>query len=195
MPRDPFELAFLAGFGAYVIVRGVYEHRGVARATRERHLDGLERALLALVAVGCMLLPLLHLFTPWLVRFDYALPWPVRGLGLALLVGALWVFWCAHRDLGTQFSRTLELKQAHVLVTHGVYARVRHPMYLGIWLFSLAQALLLANAVAGPSGLAAFAPMYLLRVPREERMLRRAFGEVWTRYAAATPRLVPRLRR
>ena len=67
-------------------------------------------------------------------------------------------------DLGGNWSATLEIRERHSLVTHGVYRRVRHPMYAAHWLWGIAQALLIQNWIAGVGGLLFFAPLYLLRV-------------------------------
>jgi len=86
----------------------------------------------------------------------------------------------------------LEVRTGHELVTSGVYARVRHPMYAAIWAFSLAQWLLVSNWFAGPAAAACFAPLYFIRTPREERFLRDVFGPAYDAYRQRTGRLVPR---
>jgi len=58
--------------------------------------------------------------------------------------------------LRTNWSITLEVREQHRLITHGVYRRVRHPMYASLQLYSVGQALALPNWVAGPSYLVAF---------------------------------------
>jgi protein-S-isoprenylcysteine O-methyltransferase Ste14 len=78
-------------------------------------------------------------------------------------------------------------------VTHGIYRRIRHPMYSAIFLQAIAQALLLPNWVAGPSCLAAFTLMFALRLGPEERMMEDRFGEAYREYRTATKRLVPRV--
>ena len=40
----------------------------------------------------------------------------------------------------------------YMLVTNGIYRRIRHPMYSAFWLWAIAQALLLPNWIAGPAG-------------------------------------------
>jgi protein-S-isoprenylcysteine O-methyltransferase Ste14 len=75
-----------------------------------------------------------------------------------------------------------------------VYRRIRHPMYAAIFLFSLAQGLLLDNWLAGWSALATFAVMYLVRLPREEAMMIQQFGQEYRDYMNRTGRLLPRLR-
>jgi protein-S-isoprenylcysteine O-methyltransferase Ste14 len=103
-----------------------------------------------------------------------------------------WVFWRSHRDLGTNWSPTLEIREQHTLVTHGIYRRIRHPMYLSIWLLVIAQALILQNYIAGFSGLVPFALLYFLRVPKEERMMREEFGKAYDEYLLVTGRILPK---
>jgi protein-S-isoprenylcysteine O-methyltransferase Ste14 len=96
-----------------------------------------------------------------------------------------------HKDLGRNWSVTLEVRQQHALVTDGVYSRVRHPMYSAFWLWALAQALLLPNWIAGPAGIVGFGTLFLLRVTREEQMMTETFGEEYRAYMARTWRVFP----
>jgi protein-S-isoprenylcysteine O-methyltransferase Ste14 len=118
----------------------------------------------------------------------------VGGVGTLLLAAAVWLFWRAHRDLGTNWSPSLEIGAGQTLVTKGVYHTIRHPMYASHLLWGLGQALLLHNWIAGLAGLLTFLPLYLLRLPREERMMLDHFGDAYRAYAAETGRIVPRLR-
>jgi protein-S-isoprenylcysteine O-methyltransferase Ste14 len=65
-------------------------------------------------------------------------------------------------------------------------------MYAAIWLWGIGQALLLPNWLAGPAALWSFLPMYLLRVPREERLMLDTFGDEYRAYAARTGRVFPK---
>jgi protein-S-isoprenylcysteine O-methyltransferase Ste14 len=67
-------------------------------------------------------------------------------------------------------------------------------MYASEWLSGIAQPLLLQNWVAGWAGLALFTPLYVLPVPREERMMLDRFGEEYRARMNRTGRLVPHLR-
>jgi len=78
------------------------------------------------------------------------------------------------------------------LVTHGIYRRIRHPMYLSIWLLVIAQAMILPNYIAGFSGVVPFALLYFLRVPKEERMMREEFGKAYDEYLLVTGRILPK---
>ena len=117
-------------------------------------------------------------------------PWQA-WLGVAVFAGALWLFYRTHKDLGRNWSVTLEVRDQHTLVTNGVYNRVRHPMYSAFWLWALAQALLLPNWIAGPAGLVGFGTLFLLRVQREEAMMIETFGEDYRRYMERTSRILP----
>ncbi len=192
MLDHPWNIVFLAGFVVYAWTRHVYEQRAKGQAKIERHVDGLEKGLLAFVALGTLLLPVLYIFTPLLSFADVDLPAAAHWAGLGVMLVALWLFRRSHADLGPNWSFSLELYEGHGLVTHGVYRRVRHPMYAAIFLFGLAQGLLLDNWLAGWSAVATFVPLYVVRVPREERMMRERFGEGYAAYARGTGRIVPR---
>jgi protein-S-isoprenylcysteine O-methyltransferase Ste14 len=142
-----------------------------------------------LVFVGNLLLPAVYLATPWLAFADVHLPAGVWSAGIAVLAAALLLFWRAHVDLGSNWSQMLELRKGHELVTSGVYRRCRHPMYAAILLFGLAQGLLLHNWLAGWAALATFAPLCVVRMPREERMMLEFFGDAYRDYMQHTRRL------
>ena len=188
----PWDLVFVAGFVVYTATRGVFEQRCRGVASQSRHLDGRELALLGITAVGVVLLPALYLLSSWLDFAAVVLPPWVPWCGACLMVAGLWLFWRSHRDLGANWSVTLEVRVDHRLVDHGVYARVRHPMYAAIFLFSIAQGLLLANWLAGWSACVAFGVLYLLRVRREEGLMLATFGDAYAGYMRRTGRLWPR---
>jgi protein-S-isoprenylcysteine O-methyltransferase Ste14 len=190
---------YFAGLVVEVIVRFPHE-RARRRVTRtERRDTPAERAVLVGLSLAVFVLPLIYSLTRWLDFADYGLAPRAKaraaGLGAALLAGALWVFWRAHRDLGTNWSPTLEIGAEQTLTTGGIYHTIRHPMYASQLLWGLAQALLLPNWLAGPGGLASFLLLYFLRIPPEERMMLDHFGAAYRAYSARTGRVVPRLRR
>lgn len=189
------EVVFVGAFATYVAIRAHFERRVGATPTEAAPHARMERALLGVMTIGAIGLPVGYLATPWLSDWDYRLSTGVNVVGTLTSLVALWLFWRAHVDLGASWSRTMALRRDHRLVTHGVYRHVRHPMYSAIWLFGLGQACLLHNAVAGWSALVAFAPMYGFRVAREERMMRKRFGQAYEDYCSTSGRLWPRARR
>jgi len=191
MRIQPWNIVFLIGFIAYVVIRGIYGSRAKNNEKAVSRADGLDRAVMVIVFMGCLLLPVVYLFTPWLAFADYHLPAFVPWFGAAVMVVALWLFWRSHADLGQNWSVTLELRKGHQLVKHGVYRSIRHPMYASILLFGLGQGLLLQNWVAGWSAFVTFALMYFVRTPREEHMMCEFFGQEYRDYMRRTGRVFP----
>jgi protein-S-isoprenylcysteine O-methyltransferase Ste14 len=162
--------------------------RGIAVATSRK---GKLEIVLLTIAWLSFFLPLIWIATPVLAFADYALrPVPLLTGAVCLALG-LWLFHLSHADLGANWSITLEVREKHRLVTQGVYRRVRHPMYTALLLYSLGQALVLPNYVAGLSSGVAMALLVALRIRPEERMMLEEFGKDYQEYMAVTKRLVP----
>jgi protein-S-isoprenylcysteine O-methyltransferase Ste14 len=135
--------------------------------------------------------PLIWIVSPVFRFAEYSLhPWPF-GAGVLCLAAGLWWFHRSHSDLGTYWSVTLELRENHRLITEGIYRHVRHPMYAALFLYSIGQALVVPNWVAGPSYFVAFGILFALRIGAEERMMLEAFGDEYEAYMARTNLLVP----
>jgi protein-S-isoprenylcysteine O-methyltransferase Ste14 len=142
---------------------------------------------------GLGILPGLFVFSDMLRFADYPIQLWQPWLGLLVFAFALWMFRKTHAQLGRNWSVTLEVRVDHSLITDGVYAHVRHPMYTAFWLWALAQAILLPNWIAGFAGILGFGTLYLFRVGREEAMLLETFGDEYRDYMRRTGRIIPRL--
>lgn len=193
MRFDIWKIVFLIGFALYVGIRGLFESRAKQAGKREKGMDSIELALLIPVGVSSLLLPLVYIFTNWLSFADYAVPDIVSFPGITIMVIALFLFYRSHADLGTNWSATLALRSEHELVTNGIYQSVRHPMYSSIFLWNIAQGMLLHNWFAGWSAFVAFTLLYIVRVPREERMMYQHFGNEYKAYMNRTGRIFPKL--
>jgi protein-S-isoprenylcysteine O-methyltransferase Ste14 len=176
-------------------IRGAFEQRTRGNEKVLRRVDRCERILLSMVVATSVFVPLIYLFTPWLRFADYRLPPWAPWTGIVLMAASLWLFWRSHADLGRNWSITLEVRTGHELIQNGVYRLIRHPMYAAIFLFCFAQGLLLENWLAGWSALVAFTVLYVIRTPREERMMCEFFGEQYRDYMRQTGRLWPRVRK
>ncbi len=103
---------------------------------------------------------------------------PMRIAGLLLSLIGLAGLTVARVNLGNSFSIAPEARK---LVTHGVYSRIRHPVYLfgalliaGMALYiPLLYLLLLLVPVI---------PMQIIRAREENRVLEDAFGEEYREY-------------
>ena len=143
------KLIWLIGVVGWFVIR--YPHQRRARRTPKlRRSDrGRELVLMTISATGLGIIPMIYVFTGAPRFADYPMqPWQ-GWLGAVLFAASLWLFHRTHKDLGRNWSVTLEVREQHALVTNGVYGRVRHPMYSAFWLWALAQALLLPNWIAG----------------------------------------------
>ena len=101
-------------------------------------------------------------------------------LALSLVCAALWVV--ARQQLGVAFSVRPEARQ---LVTSGLYAKLRHPIYV----FGTAAFLLVLLAVQGLQALVIWAiliPVQVIRARREDAVLASAFGAQYEAYRRTT---------
>jgi protein-S-isoprenylcysteine O-methyltransferase Ste14 len=127
---------------------------------------------------------------PWL----YLQLWPAGlwpfWLGAAVtIVGLLFAVW-AREHLGSNWSRSVTIKQDHELIMTGPYAVVRHPIYTGI----LTGFLGMAIAISQVRGFVVFVLIFLalwIKLRMEEQWMRSQFGETYTAYARQTAALVP----
>ena len=191
------EAAFRLATGVLLTVAllvRVYFKRQVRDAERAsaRH-EQRERAFYNLV-LACFLLGYVYASGPWLDFARLELPAWLRWLGGTTMVAAIGLLWWTHQVLGTNWSGVLEIYRHHALVTRGPYRRVRHPMYLGFFIFGVGLLLLTANTLVGASYLGATTWMYLVRAPAEEEMMVDRFGDAYRDYMERTGRLLPRLR-
>lgn len=192
---QPPNAVFFVGLVVQFMIRHHFIQRTKSEKKAVRQVDGIEKILLAAVLPTALLLPPLYCFTPLLSFADYELASSIRWAGAVIMVASLWLFLRSHADLGQNWSVSLELRQDHQLVSHGVYRLIRHPMYASIWLWGLAQGMMLANWFAGWAVIPAFAAMYFIRTPREERLMCEEFGDGYREYTRRTGRLFPRLKK
>src|SRR5580692_10948005 len=110
----------------------------------------LEPAASRILRVFIFLIAIILLLTtriplPWL----YLQLWPV-GLwpfwlgAVVTIAGLLFAIW-AREHLGSNWSRSVTIKQDHELITTGPYALVRHPIYTGILTGFLGTAIALSQ--------------------------------------------------
>jgi protein-S-isoprenylcysteine O-methyltransferase Ste14 len=193
-PAPPWhEWVWLAAYWVQGAIRAPHAHANAANIVTLANRDLSEKIGLAAMFLTMGLLPLIHVGTGAFGFAAYELPAWAAMIGAALQVPFLWLFWRSHADLGRNWSATLELREGHQLVTRGIYARIRHPMYAAIWCAVLGQPLLVQNWLAGLPIVAAFTFMWAVRMPREEALMRAEFEAEYDAYCARTGRILPRL--
>jgi protein-S-isoprenylcysteine O-methyltransferase Ste14 len=187
-----FEIMYWLAIVLEIVIRYPYRKTWKEGFKTDQRASRLETTLLGLLTVFMFFLPIIFSATNWLDFANYSLPAWMGWLGCLLMIGALFVFWRAHTDLKSNWSPTLEIRQDHTLVTSGIYAYIRHPMYASQWLWVFAQIMLLQNWLAGPLNLLFFIPFYILRVRAEEKMMLDAFGETYREYMQKTGSVLPK---
>lgn len=160
-----FEWVFIAAVALYLFAIQTPRRRSSRRSgvmpERTRPADAL---LDFVVFIGWQVLPLVAIFSDWLAFADYALPAWLGWPGVLLLAASLLVFRRANADLGDSWSPKIGVNEGQAPVTTGIYGRVRHPVYAAMWLWALAQPLLVHNWIGGPALLITFLPLYLRKI-------------------------------
>ena len=119
------------------------------------------------------------------------LPVIAAGAGLSVAGGYFGVAGVA--VLGRNRTPYPQPREGSELVQHGVYARVRHPLYTSVMLASLGWALIWQSWPAFIAALVLI-PFFHAKARREECWLREQFPG-YADYERRVPRLIPRLRR
>ena len=188
-------LVYLAFVAVFLAIRGLFMRR-MRREKAVSRNDAVDRGLVLLVGLGQVVLPILCQRSASLMHVaDRPQFLSCVALGAVAMLAGLWLFRRSHVDLGDSWSVTLELNADHRLVTNGLYRLVRHPMYSSFLVLGVGQALLVANWIAGLSGLASVLLLIAVRLPREEAMMIEQFGDRYRDYRKRTGAVLPRTMR
>lgn len=191
MTAELAKLIWITGIVLWCLIRYPYQRRSRKTKVSFHKRSVEERLLLAGTAVGLVVFPGLWLVSGFPQQFDRPFHPGWAWAGTACLAAFLGLFYAVHRQLGRNWSITLEIREDHVLVTEGLFRHIRHPMYTSFWLWGVAQGLLLNNWIAGWAGLLSVAALYFGRVYREEAMMRESFGPQYDTYMLRTKRIIP----
>ena len=123
------------------------------------------------------------LATAWLAWHMNFIAWtPLKMAGAALAAASVAMLVLARLQLGASFSVKAKAKK---LVTTGLYAKIRNPIYVFGGLFLAGIAIVLENwlllILVG-----VLVPVQVARARKEEQVLHQAFGEEYERYKAGT---------
>ncbi len=187
------EFVWVLGIIAWYVIRYPFERRAKRVRVVGTQRSPSDSIGLAAAVLGMAIIPAFCIITNVPRAADYPSNiWSV-GTGTILYVAALWVFRRAHKELGRNWSISLEIRERHELIRSGPYALVRHPMYTSFLLMALGQLFLLSNWVAGLAGLIGFTILFFGRVDKEERMMLDNFGPQYRAYMETTKRIIPYL--
>ncbi len=114
-------------------------------------------------------------------------------IGCILAVAGVAIVLRCRMELGPAWSLAPTAHEAMGLVTTGPYRLVRHPIYLGLSMLALGQALAFASWPAFLVLLAGIIPTFVWRAAAEEKVLTATFGKRYALYQTQTKMILPHL--
>jgi len=111
--------------------------------------------------------------------------------GVFIALTGLIIRCLAIKQLQDKFTVNVRLVDDHQLITTGLYGLVRHPAYLGLWLFAFGLGLAMNSWWSLSILVVAFSVAIYYRIFVEEQVLNQAFGKVYEDYSRYTPKLFP----
>lgn len=117
---------------------------------------------------------------------------PVRWTGVAISFAGLLITWIAQSQMGESWRFGPDRQDTPPLVTHGIFAVSRNPIYLSMMLAATGMFLLLPDALAFAMWLLAIVVLNTL-VRLEEQFLQGVHGAPYWDYLGRVGRFVPGL--
>lgn len=186
-------LVLLSYFALYVIVRAYYRKKTGTLNEKSSSLEVLLPSVRVAMRVPYSIVMALWFVMPGLLQWSSLdVPaWFHCGGALFMFTSLVLLTW-VHQTLGQNFSSTLKVKEEQILVTHGPYRWVRHPMYAAVFLCVIGMCMITSDWLVLLFSLPMMAPAIARRMTREEGMLLDKFGEDYRRYMSRTGRLLPK---
>lgn len=199
-----FRIALLSLWASLAIVRIYYgrktkTHDSIASISEklkaaDREIGKGMMLLIAIIApVGVIGIILYLLSPPWWTWTHLPLGEYVQWIGIIVSILPIFYLIWVHRHLDNQWSIALEIQEDHKLITTGPYKRVRHPMYLGIFVYTVGLCLISLDVLV--ILFFAFSIWFnYRRIPMEEQMMIDQFGDEYLKYMKKTGRFIPPFR-
>jgi protein-S-isoprenylcysteine O-methyltransferase len=144
-----------------------------------------------LLAFGCGFLEYAveRFFFPW--KSDPRSPF--IWAGVVAIAAGLYLRFAAIITAGAAFTHRVEYhsRSDHKLVTHGVYRCIRHPGYLGYFVYALGTQCMLQNPIAIVAFAIVLWRFFSARIKTEEKGLVSMFGKDYEHYRARTRTWMP----
>jgi protein-S-isoprenylcysteine O-methyltransferase Ste14 len=112
---------------------------------------------------------------------------PLKSAGAVLLGAGVFIYARALRDLDDSCCLGFDRETPGPLVTEGIYAWTRHPIYVGLTLFSLGTALVLGRLIFFAIALLSVFELHAV-ILFEERFLVRIHGDAYREYRSRVGR-------
>lgn len=158
--------------------------------------------IIAALAVGPVLLPLVLGVLPWAVslltpRYGWtdnnSGVWNILGL-LPVIAGCVVILWCWGLHLASYPVRVELALASNYLLTRGPYKFSRNPMYVATFALWLGWTLFYGSIAVLLLSVLGAAVYSLVFVPREEGALEARFGDSYLQYKNKVPRWLGKIR-
>jgi len=127
----------------------------------------------------------------WSGWLKYDISKTVYLFALMLVISGLAIRYFAIMTLGSAFTVKIEIIKEHKLKTNGLYQRVRHPSYTGLLQYYVGLGLMMHNLAS--LLILTVIPLWvvLVRIEKEEKLLKNHFGEPYLKYQSISHKLFP----
>ncbi|MFC2083919.1 methyltransferase family protein [Bacteroidota bacterium] len=117
----------------------------------------------------------------------------VRMVFLLMYIIFSWLQIYSFKSLGKNYSPEIVILYGHELVEKGPYKIIRHPQYLFQFLSDLSAGITLLSYPVLLLVIIFEIPLFILRARKEEKMLKKHFGNTFTEYKKKSSFIIPLL--
>lgn len=111
-------------------------------------------------------------------------------ISIMLIISGITIRFLSKIYLGSNFSHSIKIDKQHKLVTTGIYAKIRHPAYLGTIFIILG--ITIAFPVEFCIAIIVLVCLFVeMRVTKEEEIMIKHFGIAYNKYILKTKRYIP----
>lgn len=114
----------------------------------------------------------------------------VGNIGLLFCIGGALIACWSRYKLGKNWSISVQKKENHELIQDGIYSIVRHPIYTGLLLLFIGNALIVGDYRGIIAVILVFISFWL-KFLKEEKVLLEIFGNQYEQYKNTTKALIP----
>lgn len=174
---------------------GLFLHKVIWEVLRRRADDkpteskGLSLSLVKAIKIAILLGVIVQIWLPDILPIA-ANSFEIRSIGVVVYTAGLLTAIAARFQLGENWANieTGQVLKRQSVVTRGVYAYVRHPIYIGDLLLLLGLELALDSWLV--LGVLVLAPVVMLKAVKEERMLVESLPG-YAAYCSRSKRFIP----
>lgn len=163
---------------------------------KDKNTDDTSKKHLPLFGVGPVIVYGQFFITGMAIVLSYIYDWSFARIDILNLplkvIGVLLIIFGFYMDLSAKMKSKLFEKVAdNILITDGIYAYVRNPVYAGMFLVCVGAVLIVNNLLLLVAPLVCWIYMTLFLIFTEEKWLVDMYGEEYKEYCKKVNRCIP----